>query len=164
MKTFYLSSNGRINDKSDIEAKMGGDLKHIHKWVFFHNINLTLATNYGPQWDLRVLTCNHNVEGRFINTLCFSICWCSSLWGSLIYLLQLRTSQTRYLGSLLNNIFRVISWRVLWKFCDWIVIKSWIRAYYLVLVFVSLFYQKYHLLRILLFYPILPVFQRWKHL
>ena len=35
LKTFYLSSNGRINDKSDIEAKMGGDLKRIHKLVFF---------------------------------------------------------------------------------------------------------------------------------
>ena len=34
VKTYNLSSNGRINDKSDIEAKMGGDLKHIHKLVF----------------------------------------------------------------------------------------------------------------------------------
>ena len=39
VKTYNLSSNGRINDKSDIKAKMGGHLKHIHKLVL-HFINL----------------------------------------------------------------------------------------------------------------------------
>ena len=56
VKTYNLSSNGRINDKSDIEAKMGGNLKYIHKLVF-HDINLTKS-----HFKSGVLTCSHNMK------------------------------------------------------------------------------------------------------
>ena len=56
VKTYNLSSNGRINDKSDIEAKMGGDLKYTHKLILC-NINLTKS-----HFECKVLACNHNMK------------------------------------------------------------------------------------------------------
>ena len=53
VKTYNLSSNGRINDKSDIKAKMGGHLKYIHKLVL-HLINLILS-----HFKCGFLTCDH---------------------------------------------------------------------------------------------------------
>ena len=46
VKTQNLSSNGRIDDKSNIEAKMGSDLKYIHKLVL-HNTHLTSSVEFG---------------------------------------------------------------------------------------------------------------------